>query len=212
MEDKKVFHNGQYIDMSVLIGLLDKEPNYIVASSYRESLLVYALQHDDYEIINIINKNREKHNYPIYPTTSYAPASEHNMPKRFDEAEKCRGIYRRLNDEQRIELLKESLSELVKNSPRLFDKQQCWIGIFLVIRDRLDGKLKASSFHKLAEKITPENLANEKKISKNTMSNLSRIINAEDRNEAYYDMGENPFTELCDKYWDIVRGKILTNF
>lgn len=212
MEDIKVFHNGQYIEKAVLIGLLKKEPDYTVASTYRESLLVYAVQNRDYEIIDIINELRRKYNYPLYPVTSHSPASEHNMPKRFDEAEKCRSNYKRLSDEQRIELLKESLSELMKGSPRLFDKQQCWIGIYLVIKDRLEGKLKKSSFHKLAEKITPEGFAENKRISKNTMSNLSRMINAEDREEAYYDMEQNPFKDLCDDFWEIIKGKILTKF
>ena len=210
MEDRMVLHNGEEFRLPTLIKLIEKASDLTSAYPIIISLLLNAYELRDDDLVNQMKRYIQSWDKPVVKLQS--PASNNNMPKRFDEAEKCRGKYKRLNDEQRIELLKESLSELVKNSPRLFDKQQCWIGIYLVIKDRLEGKLKASSFHKLAEKITPENLANEKKISKNTMSNLSRMINAEDRNEAYYDMEENPFTELCDKYWDIVRGKILTNF
>jgi len=42
-----------------------------------------------------------------------------------------------------------------------------------------------------------------------TMSNFARCVDYEDRFEAYYDMEANPWKELCDVYWNILKGQIL---
>lgn len=212
MEDKKVFHNGEYFSKSDMLRLMKSEPDYTSASPFIVSLMMYAYEYRDDEVIAEINKYGQSKNHALYPVTLHSPASEHNMPKHFDEAEQCRSKFRLLNEEQQIKLLKECMGELLKNNQSLFDKKQCWIGVFLVIRDRLDGKIKGTSFFEYANQITPDEMPTQYKITRNTMSNLSRHIKPSDREEAYYDMVSNPFKDLCERFWEITKDKILTNF
>lgn len=210
MEDRIVLHNGEEFRLSTLIKLIEKARDLTSAYPIIISLLLNAYELRDDDLVNQMKRYIQSWDKPVVKLQS--PASNNNMPKMSEDIELWRKKYRNFNDEQKIELFKESLCEILRENKRLFDKQKCWIGIFLVIRDRLDGKLKASSFHELAEKITPDEVPEKLRISTKTMSNMSRSIKPKDKNEAYYDMEENPFTELCDKYWDIVRDRILTNF
>jgi hypothetical protein len=53
-------------------------------------------------------------------------------------------------------------------------------------------------------------LSGELQIGERTLSNFGRCVAYEDRLEAYYDMEQNPWSELCDTYWNILMQQILT--
>jgi hypothetical protein len=42
-------------------------------------------------------------------------------------------------------------------------------------------------------------------ISGNEFKNLRRDSQIEDYDETYYEMKNNPYRELCDTYWDIIK-------
>ena len=48
-------------------------------------------------------------------------------------------------------------------------------------------------------------------ISKATLSNFAHYIDRDDRQEAYYDMENNPWEELCNVFWKITEQLILTS-
>ena len=124
------------------------------------------------------------------------------------QTEIVRETYRKMKQEQREQLLREGLLLLRSENMELFTKKNCWIGIYLVVRDRLDEDLKMQVF--CGYNITPSDWPPTLAIGKSTLSNIGRYINSKDRNEPYYCMVNNPFKDLCEKFWDILLGLLLT--
>ena len=89
----------------------------------------------------------------------------------------------------------------------VFNKKQHWIGVFLVVRDRLSGDPKQSHFTEYANKFTPADWPEELKIGK-VMTNVSKKI---DTNELYYDLENNPYETVCDEFWNIILRLIRPN-
>ena len=84
----------------------------------------------------------------------------------------------------------------------------CWIGIYLVVRDRLDEDLKKKPF--CGYSITPDDWPSELTLGSYSLSNMERHIKGEDKEEPYYLMDNNPFKDLCDEFWKILFSLILT--
>ena len=89
----------------------------------------------------------------------------------------------------------------------VFNKKQHWIGVFLVVRDRLSGDPIQSHFTEYAKKFTPNDFPEELKIGK-VMTNVSKKI---DTNELYYDLENNPYETVCDEFWDTILRLIRPN-
>jgi hypothetical protein len=54
----------------------------------------------------------------------------------------------------------------------------------------------------MADGITPEEFPDKLHISESTMKNFTKVItDPHDRNEAYYDMKNNPQEDLCEELW-----------
>ena len=84
------------------------------------------------------------------------------------------------------------------------------MGLYLVIRDRLEDNLSQTDFFSFAQEITPDNWPEGLRISKGTFNTFSRYVkSADDRYETYYDMKENPWKELCDAFWSIIKKRLL---
>ena len=92
----------------------------------------------------------------------------------------------------------------------MFCHKNDWLSVMLVVRDRLDGNVNQNNFADFARGITPADWPEALRISDHTPKNFSRLLAAEDRMEAYYDMEENPQAKLCDKLWDIIIQAVLT--
>ena len=107
-------------------------------------------------------------------------------------------------------VLEDSLKDLMNLHLALFKSRAFWNGIFLVIRDRVDGSLKKSEFSDLAVVITPEGWPPSLMISKTTLNNFSHYVAYPDSEEAYYDMQSCPWEDLCDTFWEILEKQILT--
>ena len=78
-----------------------------------------------------------------------------------------------------------------------------------MIRDRL-CMMNRKDFIEFANICTPADWDDNIRIGETTMSNIGRYISYEDRDEAYYDMKNNPFEDLCDTFWSILIHEIMT--
>lgn len=208
-----VEHDGKPQHIRDLKDMAMKAGSYNVAEHYIVSILYHATIHQLPSFHQYVNDIRRHYNLDPF-TTSKEPASNNNMPKfaapRKKPADIAREKYRKMTKEQREAVLKEAMSQLKHDCITLFINKSCWIGIYLVVRDRLDENLNQRSFYDVGISITPDDWPPKKTISDTTMNNLTRYITAKDRQEAYYDMTDNPFEDLCDKFWNILLALILT--
>ena len=123
----------------------------------------------------------------------------------------ARKKYKALTEEKREALLKAGMKELKDTHANLFKSKIDWNGIFLVLRDRLDESIRKSEFYTLAQKMTPEGWPADLKIAVSTMTNFAHYVDFSDRQEAYYDMQNNPWKDLCYTFWEILEELILTS-
>ena len=132
------------------------------------------------------------------------PGAPHELlrPQQYDQDP--RAAYRRLDMNSRAELLKSAIFEMYDR--KLFTTKNHWIGTFLVVRDRLEkAGFSQADFEKMAESITPNDFPERLHISGSTMKNLTKVItDPHDRNEAYYDMKNNPQEEFCEELWNAI--------
>ena len=117
--------------------------------------------------------------------------------------------YQSMTKSERSSILKESLITLIKEHRQLFTSKNHWIGVYLVVKDRVDGELTKQEFTNEVLGLKIKGWPDDLKIGERTMSNFARCVDYEDRFEAYYDMESNPWEELCDVYWNILKGRIL---
>lgn len=205
-----VYHDGAYINVTEMIEMAKNAGSYNVAEHYIVSLLVHANRYR-LNINDEVDKIRRHYNLAPFPTAS-APASRNNMPNfetpQKKQTEQVREYYRKMTKEQREEVLKEALAQLRYGNENLFVKKACWIGVYLVVRDRLDDDLKMQVFCKFS--ITPASWPSTLTLGKNSLSNIRRYIKDKDQFQPYYHMHNNPFKDLCYKLWEILMGLILT--
>ena len=110
--------------------------------------------------------------------------------------------YRRLDTTVSTKLLKSALLDMYNR--KLFTTKNHWIGTFLVVRDRLEkAGFTQTDFQNMADSITPEEFPERLHISESTMKNFTKVISdPHDRNEAYYDMKNNPQEDFCEELWN----------
>ena len=205
MTEDIVYHNGVAMHIKQLIELAKNADEYSLAQPYIISLLYYANIYQLQDVTDEVDKIRKHYNLLPFPTVN-APASKNNMPyydsPQMKQAEIVRKFYLNLKREQREDILKEALDNLRLEKKELFNKNACWIGIYLVVRDRLDDDLKMKSFCEY--NITPSDWPSKFALGNSSLSNIGRYINSKDKSEPYYFMEDNPFSTLCDKFWEIL--------
>jgi hypothetical protein len=206
-----VKHDGAYLPAKILIEMAKKAGSYNVAEHYIVSLLNYAIIYNKPHIREYVDEITKHYNLDPLPTAK-TPASNNNMPN-FEnphrkQAENARIIYCKMGKEQRESILKEALAKLRIEKEELFMNGYCWIGIYLVVRDRLDEDLKMTTF--CGYSITPSGWPSKLALGTNSLSNFGRYIKGKDKLVSYYFMKDNPFKALCDKFWEILFSLILT--
>lgn len=127
------------------------------------------------------------------------------------KADMARKKYKDLKPEQQESLLKAGMKLLLVGHKNQFKSKVDWNGIFLVVRDQLDESIRKSEFYTLAQKMTPEGWPTDMEIAVSTMTNFAHYVEYSDRQEAYYDMQNNPWKDLCDTFWEIMEELILTS-
>lgn len=132
------------------------------------------------------------------------PGEPHELLRPQQINQDPRAKYRRLDMAARTGLLKSALLGMYNR--KLFTTKNHWIGTFLVVRDRLEkAGFSQVDFEKMADSITPDEFPEKLHISKSTMKNLTKVItDPHDRNEAYYDMKNNPQEDFCEELWNAI--------
>lgn len=205
--------DGTFIKEERVLEMAKQAGSILFAEHYLCPLLHHALLLKKDYLAEEVNKIRRHYALPPYATPCPTPASTNNMPQLIQKKKSPDDIakekYKKMDVKKRIEVVRRSLVLLILNDKTLFNSKSCWIGIYLVIKDRLI-KMTQKDFKAFAEKCTPQDWEKNLMIVKSTMSNVGRKISYEDRQQAYYDMESNPFEELCEKFWSVLLNEILT--
>ena len=209
-EKQYVWHDGVRISDEQLVTLAKNAGSYAIAEHYLLSLLAHGTMYGLTYYINKVNEVREHYGVMPIPTpkqdddqgcrkTCYTPQSLDDQ---------ARKKYRAMSPEQRVALLKDCLMLLIINYPSLFKFKNQWQGIYLVVRDRLDNGLSQSDFLTFARSAIPKDWPVRLLINENVIKNFSRDMQFDDDDEAYYEMDYNPFSLLCDTFWEILKQQI----
>ena len=134
------------------------------------------------------------------PGSSYGTSIEEQVRKK----------YRCMTTEERVELIKDSLGRMMANYPKLFFRKKQWQGIYLVIRDRLDGSLNRTKFVSFIDDATPSGWPERLKVTEGSIRNMSRDFQCTDFDLlTYYELEYNPYEELCETFWGVIKELIM---
>ena len=140
-----------------------------------------------------------------------APTASANILPATSQEAKIRSFFNQQDDCTQQVLLREAMGALMgvtdHTGKAIFWQKQHWMGVYLVLRDRLGMRCPQKRFADFAPKITPQNCQENLKIGQTTMTNFSKII-VEDK--PYFEMKHNPFEEVCNTLWDIIIKQMLT--
>ena len=205
-------HNGAMIPEQLLISMAKNADTIEEARSYLLSLMAHGLIYGIRDYIYKVNEIREHHHLEPIPI----PEDMDDMMKGRKRNNKspedlAREKYKRMDEAMKNALLKTALGEFADKRQELINKKAVWIGVYHVVHDRLDGGIVKNTFYTTATTIVPDNWPVKFRISEGTMSNYAHYISYNDSLEAYFDMDENPFKELCDAFWEVLSRMILTN-
>ena len=203
--------DGVYVKEDSVVKMAGNAGSFAVAEHYLCALLAHGLMYGKADIINKVNEVRAQYQVlPYAKPEDQAPRDEYGRSRVESVESKVRKLYSQMTIEERRKLLRSSLS-LLRTNHHLFMYARHWLGVFLVIRDRLEGdSLKMKDFIDYANDIMPLDWPITLKMGLNTYKNFSREIGCNDKGEAYYDMENCPQKELCDTLWDIIKQMILT--
>ena len=202
MEDYMIYHNHTEVSVLTVIGMAKGAPDYGSAAPFLNSLFYAAKQREDNWLFSQCQDIMEKFGASPYPES---PASEGNLPNDPSLEKEAKRYFKGLSKGNQLKLLREAMKQL--RDSNVFNKKQHWIGVFLVVRDRLSGDPIQSHFTEYAKKFTPNDFPEELKIGK-VMMNVSKKI---DTNELYYDLENNPYETVCDEFWDTILRLIRPN-
>ena len=171
-----VWHDGIRMKDETLVGMAMKAGSYALAEHYLVTLMAHGLMYGFYDYIDLVNEVRAYYRVEKIPV----PKKETQktlmlMPKKkfYDD---LRIRYQNMTTPEKEVLLQEALKGLMANHPDLFRKKYHWLGIYLVVRDRLDYGL----------------------------TNIYKVFEADDFENAYFEMAYNPMASLCDTFWDVL--------
>ena len=202
--------DGVYVREEQLVKMALNAGSFAVAEHYLCALLAHGLLYGKTDIIEKVNEVREQYQVlPFAKPENQGPRDEYGRSRTESVEMRVRKLYGKMTAEGRKALMRSCLQTLRMQSD-LFCHKNDWLGVMLVVRDRLDGNINQSNFYDYACAITPEDWPEALRIGEHTAKNFSRQLAAEDRTEAYYDMEQNPQAKLCDKLWEIVVQAVLT--
>ena len=208
-----LYLDGMWLRQEHLLNLAMGVGNYAQAEHYLLALLADAVVKGRREAIVEVNKVREHYGVKAIPLSADDLKDDNGLqgktrPTAADE--QARRLFLKMTKEGKLDVLRRSMRRLLADY-HLFIYARHWLGIFLVVRDRLVGEsLNQASFITLASKITPDNLPEKLRMGKNTRKNFGREIGQADRGKEYYRMKNNPQKEICDTFWNIIQETILT--
>ena len=168
-----------------------------------------AAQTKDDKLLDELDKAKERRWGSRFPQQEVT--TPQNLPPFRSQDEEAIDRFNKLTEQARLDLLRDAMKKLLEaknvRGVKIFCQKQQWMGIYLVLRDRLGVRLSQKEFTDFAIKITPYECPDKVKISENTMTNFSKKII---ENKVYYEMKHNPFSDVCDAFWNLVKMLILT--
>ena len=182
---------------------------HFLLAYYRQIVMEHGLGHH----VELENRVRARYNKNAVhvPVSNDVDKRKSYYDKDREQNESARKKYQAMSKKERKSIIEESLIILIKEHRQLFTSKNHWIGLYLVVKDRVDGSMTKLDFTNGVLGINIDCWPDDLKISERTLSNFARCVDYEDRYEAYYDMESNPWEELCDVYWNILKGQILMN-
>ena len=208
-----VYLDTMWLQEKQLLKLAMNVGSYQMAEHYLCAYLFDAVAKGKREALLEVNKVRE--HYGVQPI----PLSQEDMQDDYELRGKTRvsasdlqakKLFLQMSNAERVEVLRLSLTLLIANH-HLFIYARHWLGIFMVVRDRLVGEsLNQQTFFTMANEMSPENLPKKLVYNENTRKNFGREINDMDRGEVYFKMRHNPQKDLCDTFWEILKKTLLT--
>lgn len=206
-----IYLDGSWLKEDQLLQMAFKCGSWKDAEHYLFAYLANAVINCNLKAIVRVNEMRQYYKVEPIPYTENNSTSGLQPKKRADNsADLARKKYAKFTWEQRKSVLEDSLKDIMTTHLPLFKSSVSWNGIFLVIRDRIDGSLKKSEFADMAVIITPEGWPSSLTITKSTLNNFSHYVAYPDSEEAYYDMDNCPWEDLCNTFWEILEQQILT--
>ena len=209
-EKEYVWHDGVRISDEQLISMARNAGSYALAEHYLCSLLAHGTMYGLTYYINKVNEVRAQYGVMPIPTPKQADDHEWNNSRHTRQSldDQARMKYRAMSIESRVALFRDCLMILRVNYPKLFRFKNQWQGVYLVVRDRLDNGLSQSDFLTFARSAIPKGWPARLWINENVIKNFSRDMQFDDDDEAYYEMDYNPFSLLCDTFWEILKQHI----
>ena len=211
-EVQYIWLDGATIKEDLLVTMAKRSGNMALAEHnilalYRQVLIDNGLG----EYVKVENDIRSHYNVMPVPMKDGGDNTTRTYNKKEQETDdKARAIYKGMEVGMRTHFLQQALSMLLINHDGVFNSAIDWCGIYLVIHDRLDAKVNRTAFKKLAIDITPFEWPDELRMAENTLSNFAHYVSYEDRKEAYFDMENNPWCDLCEVFWNVLKRLILT--
>lgn len=186
-----------------ITNILKMAQHNIGNTTYTDALLIYAhnCEPTDLYIIGCVARITKLRR--INEVSLPGAPNELLRPQQLGQDPRAR--YRRLDTATRNKILKAALLDMYNR--KWFTTKNHWIGTFLVVRDRLErAGFTQTDFQNMAESITPEEFPEKLYITESTMKNFTKVItDPHDRNEAYYDMKNNPQADFCEVLWDVLQ-------
>jgi hypothetical protein len=208
-----IYLDGLWLRKEQLLHLAINVGSFALAEHYLCALLADAVVKGRREVIAEVNEVRGHYGMKAIPVSDedLKEDSELHGKGRVTAAdEQARKLFLKLTREKQLDVLCRSMRRLLTEY-HLFNYARNWLGIFMVVRDRLvGGSLNQTNFVDFACGMTPDELPEKLRMGVNTMKNFSREIDESDRGEVYYKMKHNPQEQLCDTFWNIVQETILT--
>ena len=205
-----VYLDGKWLKGEDVLLMAKNAGCMTTAEHYLCAYLMNAVINGNTDAIVQLNEVRANYNLKPIPDTDINCKGSNNSSND-TKAEMARKKYKTLTEEKREALLKAGMKELKDTHANLFKSKIDWNGIFLVLRDRLDESIRKSEFYTLAQKMTPKSWPADMMIAVSTMTNFAHYVDFSDRQEAYYDMQNNPWKDLCYAFWEILEELILTS-
>ena len=207
-----VFLDGMWLQEQQLLKLAMNVGNFALAEHYLCALLFDAVVKGRRDVVLEVNKVREHYGASPIPLGNEDLKDDRELRGKTRVSladEQARKVFLKMTDEEKLEVLRESFSTLLSDF-HLFIYNRHWLGIYMVVRDRLMGDLSQVDFIDMANDMCPEDFPLELRMTETTRKNFVRLIDVKERGEVYYKMKGNPQKMLCDTFWDIVRNTILT--
>lgn len=206
-----VWHDGAQIKAHYLVAMAKKAGSYALAEHYLVSILAHGVMHGLRDYIDMVNEVRVHYQVEPIPVPKQEKKTVYGKDRKTrDRVYQVRKMYQALNEEECQALLKDCLETLLTNFPGLFKFKNQWVGIYLVVRDRLNGQLTQCDFMKLVMKALPTQWPSRLIVNENVFKNMRRDFPKSEEGASYFELEYNPQKKLCDTFWDILQQSLLT--